>query len=84
MYSFLDLKDKLFPALPAKMSNDNLVACPYNPKHIIKQTRMAYHLIKCKENHPGVNLVTCPFNATHRFPAEHERVRRIPIYKTNM
>ena len=58
-------------------SSDNLVPCPYNPTHMIRQTRMAYHLPKCRLQHPGVVLSICPYNATHQFPPEQERVRRI-------
>jgi len=55
-------------------AREDLVVCPYDPAHMIRRTRMAYHLIKCKEQHPGVNLAICPYNATHQFPVEHEKM----------
>ena len=56
-------------------AREDLVVCPYDPAHMIRRTRMAYHLIKCKEQHPGVDLAVCPYNATHQFPVEQEKAR---------
>ena len=56
-------------------AREDLVVCPYDPAHMIRRTRMAYHLIKCKEQHPGVELAVCPYNATHQFPVEQEKVK---------
>jgi len=48
------------------------VTCPYNPAHTLPPGRVQYHLIKCRKQHPHVQLETCPYNATHLFKKEDE------------
>jgi len=55
------------------MNFDDLVQCPYNKAHMIKRSRVQYHLIKCKKNHPNVTLAICPYNASHHIPKEEEK-----------
>ena len=47
---------------------DSSKTCPYDPGHPILSHRMAQHIIKCRKNHPEVNMKTCVFNATHVIP----------------
>lgn len=42
-----------------------LITCPYDPIHQVRASRMPYHLVKCRKNHPGSDHQTCPFNARH-------------------
>uniref|UniRef100_A0A6P7GPX9 Gametocyte-specific factor 1 homolog n=1 Tax=Diabrotica virgifera virgifera TaxID=50390 RepID=A0A6P7GPX9_DIAVI len=41
------------------------VCCPFNPLHIMPQSTLQRHIIKCMVNYP--DFVTCPYNALHRF-----------------
>jgi len=52
---------------------ENLVTCPYNKFHQIRNSRIRYHIIKCQKNNPHINLLVCPYNATHRFREEEEK-----------
>jgi len=52
------------------MDRENLVTCPYNKFHQIRNSRIRYHLIKCAKNHRHVQLWVCPYNATHHIPEE--------------
>lgn len=45
--------------------NEVLIACPYNPTHMLRSDRIEYHLVKCKRQHPELQLQVCPFNHTH-------------------
>ncbi|XP_077369529.1 gametocyte-specific factor 1 isoform X2 [Festucalex cinctus] len=49
---------------------DKLCQCPFDKSHQIRACRLAYHLLKCKKNHPQLakELKTCPFNACHLVP----------------
>ncbi|XP_077426304.1 gametocyte-specific factor 1 isoform X2 [Vanacampus margaritifer] len=49
---------------------DRLCQCPLDKSHQIRACRLAYHLLKCKKNHPQLakELKTCPFNACHLVP----------------
>jgi len=58
------------------MDRENLVTCPYNKFHQIRNSRIRYHLLKCGKNHPNVELLVCPYNATHLFP-EAQRSRHL-------
>lgn len=52
---------------------DELITCPYNKFHQIRPSRIQYHLLKCKKNHPGADMVVCPFNASHHIQRQNER-----------
>uniref|UniRef100_A0A1A9WV75 CHHC U11-48K-type domain-containing protein n=1 Tax=Glossina brevipalpis TaxID=37001 RepID=A0A1A9WV75_9MUSC len=41
------------------------VQCPYERSHRIVESRMQYHLGRCRRNHLDVPKVICPFNVTH-------------------
>jgi len=58
------------------MDRENLVTCPYNKFHQIRNSRIRYHLLKCGKNHPNIELEVCPYNATHLFP-EVQRSRHL-------
>ncbi|XP_005109093.1 uncharacterized protein LOC101859274 isoform X2 [Aplysia californica] len=49
------------------------VECPYDETHIIHPLRMPGHLLKCRKNHPNMELVVCPFNAVHEVRKEELR-----------
>ncbi|KAM9342219.1 gametocyte-specific factor 1 [Pholidichthys leucotaenia] len=51
---------------------DEIVLCPYDKNHKIRQLRLPYHLIKCGKNHPKLarELKTCPYNACHLIPKQ--------------
>ncbi|XP_074595911.1 uncharacterized protein LOC141851035 [Brevipalpus obovatus] len=55
MASFIDSKAK-----------DDFIKCPYNPAHIVKQSRMVYHMVKCAKNPNIPSLIDCPYNAKHK------------------
>lgn len=42
--------------------------CPYDPKHLILNKRMATHLMKCARNFACSQMETCPYNAKHVYP----------------
>lgn len=44
---------------------EETVQCPYEKSHIILKHRFQTHLIKCKRNHPDIQLEICPFDQTH-------------------
>ncbi|XP_053564243.1 gametocyte-specific factor 1 [Bombina bombina] len=54
------------------MESEDLVQCPYDKNHMIRYSRFPYHLVKCRENNPGMakKLVSCPYNARHRVPKQ--------------
>nr|XP_057907051.1 gametocyte-specific factor 1 [Doryrhamphus excisus]XP_057907052.1 gametocyte-specific factor 1 [Doryrhamphus excisus]XP_057907053.1 gametocyte-specific factor 1 [Doryrhamphus excisus]XP_057907054.1 gametocyte-specific factor 1 [Doryrhamphus excisus]XP_057907055.1 gametocyte-specific factor 1 [Doryrhamphus excisus] len=51
---------------------DKLCQCPFDKNHQIRACRLAYHILKCKKNHPELakQLRTCPFNACHLVPRD--------------
>lgn len=49
------------------MEND-WVTCPYNSEHRLPNSRLPYHIVKCRPTYKGPKLETCPFNATHLVP----------------
>lgn len=53
---------------------DAVVTCPYNRSHQILQSRIQYHLIKCKRSNPDIHLVICPFDTTHHIRQEDKEV----------
>ncbi len=52
------------------------VVCPIDRSHIIRKSRFAYHLTRCKRSHPNVRLEYCFYNSSHvggeGFAAAHE------------
>ncbi|XP_063697209.1 gametocyte-specific factor 1 homolog [Culicoides brevitarsis] len=54
-------------SLKTRPGFENVIQCPYNPRHEILPYRMQTHLVKCERNHPHIKLEKCPFNSTHRF-----------------
>jgi len=55
MASFIDSREK-----------DDFVKCPYFPAHIVKSSRLVYHLVKCAKNPNIPSLIDCPYNAKHK------------------
>lgn len=49
---------------------DVYVTCPYFPEHVLRRSRMPYHLMKCQNNPNAPNLLACPFNYMHRVRPE--------------
>ena len=52
---------------------EKTITCPYNPSHQITQERIQTHLVKCRRNHPEVDLMVCPYNASHHVPKPEEQ-----------
>ncbi|XP_045623049.1 uncharacterized protein [Procambarus clarkii] len=50
-------------------STEKLVPCPYDPSHTVQPHRLAIHIVKCKRNHPDMDMVPCHYNATHVLPS---------------
>ncbi|XP_042200252.1 gametocyte-specific factor 1 isoform X2 [Callorhinchus milii] len=52
------------------MTSCPLVLCPYDPSHKIRSSRLPYHLVKCRKNHPEMAKIlrVCPYNARHQIP----------------
>nr|XP_037270101.1 gametocyte-specific factor 1-like [Rhipicephalus microplus] len=50
-------------------ADDDLVQCPYDPKHRVKRTRIDIHRSKCKKTVGQPCLRPCLFNATHLVPS---------------
>ncbi|KAJ8923347.1 hypothetical protein NQ315_001905 [Exocentrus adspersus] len=44
---------------------EKMVKCPFNPLHIMTETALQRHIVRCMVNYPS--FVTCPYNALHRF-----------------
>ncbi|KAL3192281.1 hypothetical protein MRX96_059249 [Rhipicephalus microplus] len=49
-------------------SDDNMVQCPYDPHHNVKQARIGIHVSKCKRAVGRPCLRPCLFNAEHLVP----------------
>ncbi|KAK9506629.1 hypothetical protein O3M35_008525 [Rhynocoris fuscipes] len=49
-------------------AGEPVMVCPYNKAHSIIQSRMQFHLAKCRLQHPKSEKVTCPYNSTHVVP----------------
>lgn len=54
--------------------------CPYDSSHVVKPSRLHYHLVKCQKAHPHKKMAICPFNATHHVleAKEHEHIATCP------
>ncbi|KAG5863447.1 hypothetical protein JTB14_013695 [Gonioctena quinquepunctata] len=44
---------------------EKLVKCPFNSQHVLTESSLQRHIIRCMVNYP--NYVVCPYNALHRF-----------------
>ncbi|XP_019642140.1 PREDICTED: uncharacterized protein LOC109483542 isoform X1 [Branchiostoma belcheri] len=44
---------------------NELIICPYDKVHLVRASRMPYHLMKCRRNYTSNDMRTCPFNARH-------------------
>ncbi|XP_044762236.1 gametocyte-specific factor 1 homolog [Coccinella septempunctata] len=42
--------------------------CPYDKNHTIYAARFAFHLTRCRKNHPGAPIAICDYNHEHRIP----------------
>lgn len=51
-----------------------LVECPFDKNHKVKDSRLQYHITRCIKQHPGFEV--CPFDATHRLK-KPEMIRHI-------
>ncbi|KAJ8941471.1 hypothetical protein NQ318_015950 [Aromia moschata] len=45
--------------------SSKVVKCPFNSQHIMPESSLQRHIIRCMVNYP--DYVTCPYNALHRF-----------------
>ena len=52
---------------------EKTITCPYNPSHQITQERIQTHLVKCRRNHPDMDMKICPYNASHHIPKAEEQ-----------
>ncbi|RUS71863.1 hypothetical protein EGW08_020372 [Elysia chlorotica] len=52
---------------------DDMLMCPYDSSHLINVLRMPRHLLRCRKNHPSMDLKVCPFNGFHEVPAPELR-----------
>ena len=54
-----------------------MIVCPYNPSHLVPETRFQVHLVRCRRSHQDTDMVVCSWNSTHVLPKgelkEHER-----------
>ncbi|BET02297.1 Gametocyte specific factor 1 [Nesidiocoris tenuis] len=46
----------------------DVVVCPFNRAHMLKASRLQYHLVKCAKSQPAGSLIQCPFNAKEFVP----------------
>ncbi|KAK9708994.1 U11-48K-like CHHC zinc finger [Popillia japonica] len=59
--------------------HQKLVACPFDPQHMITQDRLQRHVLKCMNNYPS--HVKCPYNVLHCFLSRkelEEHIRHCP------
>ncbi|KAL1468642.1 hypothetical protein MTO96_041348 [Rhipicephalus appendiculatus] len=54
----------------------DLVQCPYNPNHKVKQTRIDIHVSKCRREVGSPCLRPCFFNPDHLVPSKASEFRR--------
>ena len=47
-----------------------MMQCPYDKTHMVSQTKLAAHIVKCQKRFDTPYLMECPFNATHRVPKD--------------
>lgn len=47
------------------LASDKLVSCAYNMAHEIYESRLQYHLVKCRKAHSGQKKHICVFDSTH-------------------
>jgi hypothetical protein len=48
---------------------EELFICPYDKVHVIRNKKMPYHLMKCRQNWHGEPYKVCPFDSNHEVPA---------------
>ncbi|XP_049836670.1 gametocyte-specific factor 1 homolog [Schistocerca gregaria] len=51
------------------IASDRQVTCVYNTAHQIYESRLQYHLVKCKKVHNDQKKAICSFDSTHHVPA---------------
>ncbi|KAG7187896.1 hypothetical protein KM043_013865 [Ampulex compressa] len=44
---------------------DLMLSCPFDNAHRIHTSKLPFHLVKCKQNHPFTTKLYCPFNSVH-------------------
>ena len=52
------------------MSAKELVQCPYDKTHKVREDRLVVHLNKCQHQHQDMQFVVCPFNFEHHMPID--------------
>ncbi|XP_068208108.1 serine-rich adhesin for platelets-like [Palaemon carinicauda] len=45
--------------------SEELWKCPYDESHLILPLKFSAHLVKCRKNHPQINLERCFYNSNH-------------------
>ncbi|XP_031776795.1 gametocyte-specific factor 1-like [Nasonia vitripennis] len=46
-------------------AEEPLEVCPFDKSHRIRGSRMAYHIRRCANSHPEIQLKICPYNSRH-------------------
>lgn len=46
-------------------SNKVIVSCPYDSTHNVEQSKLPFHLMRCRRNQLNLKKVLCPYNAWH-------------------
>ena len=61
--------------------DDPMQTCPYDKSHRILKSRMQFHLVRCRKNHPANKdqLRTCPFDAVHVVNSIEYEVRTLDL-----
>jgi hypothetical protein len=72
---------------------EELIQCPYVPSHLLRQARMAQHLIKCKKDtlknttspfhQRAKHMEICKFDTTHHIP-KYEMMAHLLVCKSAM